>query len=53
MVYESHRPEEMRFFKEAVFKYALYGLDYWSRKASAKCSSPAIPMTTAAAGAGD
>lgn len=36
-----HRPEEMRFFKEAVFKYALYepGL-----LASAKCSSPAIPM---------
>lgn len=40
-----HRPEEMRFFKEAVFKYALYEPDYWSRKASAKCSSPAIPMS--------
>ncbi|MGU0161929.1 HAD-IIB family hydrolase [Escherichia coli] len=39
-----HRPEGDALFKEAVFKYALYEPDYWSRKASAKCSSPAIPM---------
>jgi hydroxymethylpyrimidine pyrophosphatase-like HAD family hydrolase len=48
-----HRPDEMRFFKEAVFNYSLYEPGRWSRKGSARCSSPATATKTAAAGAGD
>ena len=38
-----HRPDEMRFFKEAVFNYSLYepGLLEPEGKGSARCSSPA------------
>lgn len=39
-----HRPEEMRFLKKRCSNMRCMSLDYWSRKASAKCSSPAIPM---------
>ncbi len=44
MVYESPSPGRDAFFKEAVFKYALYEPGLLEPEASAKCSSPAIPM---------
>lgn len=48
-----HRPEEMRFSKKRCSIMRCMSRDCWSRKASAKCSSPAIPMKTSATGAGD
>jgi Cof subfamily protein (haloacid dehalogenase superfamily) len=40
-----HRPEEMRFFKEAVFNYKLYEPGELDPKGSAKYFSPAISMS--------
>lgn len=40
-----HRPEEMRFFKEAVFNYKLYERANWIRRGSAKYSLPARIMS--------
>jgi hydroxymethylpyrimidine pyrophosphatase-like HAD family hydrolase len=39
-----HRPDEMRFFKEAVFKYSLYEPGLLEPEGVSKCSSPAPAM---------
>jgi hydroxymethylpyrimidine pyrophosphatase-like HAD family hydrolase len=39
-----HRPDEMRFFKEAIFQYSLYEPGMLELRVSAKSSSPAKNM---------